>query len=237
MARRKQKPEPVNADGAPEWMLTFSDCMTLLLTFFVLLLSFSSFDEKVFWNLKIIYARGFSTISPIMQSNKDAFKAEENVIQARLDLDKGNEKPTLKNVEQDALMNEKAHVELGGGKVILIPSKNIFWGNGEIISPSGREALCLLASLLGKVSNRVVICEHGSSEERPDYGLSRSWAVSEHLVKMHGLDRKQLSISAASTLPPKGRSGDGADSSSSQYEPPGDERNVEIVLLDRSIHD
>ena len=38
--------EEEDPGGAPEWMVTFSDCMTLLLTFFVLLLSFSSFDKE-----------------------------------------------------------------------------------------------------------------------------------------------------------------------------------------------
>ena len=38
--------------GAPAWMLTFGDCMTLLLTFFVLMLSFSSFDEAALMRLK-----------------------------------------------------------------------------------------------------------------------------------------------------------------------------------------
>lgn len=34
--------------GAPKWMVTFGDMMTLLLTFFVLLLSFSVMDQKRF---------------------------------------------------------------------------------------------------------------------------------------------------------------------------------------------
>ena len=42
-----QQPQQVQEEpqeGVPAWMTTFSDCMTLLLTFFVLLLTFSSFD-------------------------------------------------------------------------------------------------------------------------------------------------------------------------------------------------
>ena len=42
MGFEKKQPEPEEAPGAPEWMLTFSDCMTLLLTFFVLLITFSA---------------------------------------------------------------------------------------------------------------------------------------------------------------------------------------------------
>lgn len=45
MARRSKRQE---GGGAPEWMTTFSDMMTLLLTFFVLLYSFSSIDAGKF---------------------------------------------------------------------------------------------------------------------------------------------------------------------------------------------
>ena len=55
MGRANKQVVPDEDPGAPEWMVTFSDCMTLLLTFFVLLLSFSSFDDDgVFRHLKVI---------------------------------------------------------------------------------------------------------------------------------------------------------------------------------------
>lgn len=234
MARRKRKPEPVHAPGAPEWMVTFSDCMTLLLTFFVLLLSFSSFDEKVFYSLKVIYSEGLTTINPITRSNRDAFKREIEPISTLQELDKGSEKPTPEDDNKDALIKEKPLVDLDRGKVILIPSKNIFWGKGEIISPSGRKSLSVLASFLAKVPNRVVISEHGPADgqRNADYSLPRAWAVSEHLVEVHGLAQKQFSLSAASTLPPTGLDSSEPDSLRTQSG-----RTVEIVLLDRSIHD
>ena len=234
MARREHKPEPQHAEGAPEWMVTFSDCMTLLLTFFVLLLSFSSFDDRVFWNLKIIHSKGLATITPIKRSNRDAFIQDTETITAVQELSRGSEKPTSEQGTQDALLKEKALVNLERGKVILIPSEKVFWGKGEIISPSGRDILSLLASFLSKVPNRVVISEHGSADEPENehYGLPRAWTVSQHFVEVHKLDRRQFSISAASTLPPKGLDGPEANSSSTQYD-----RTVEIVLLDRSIHD
>ena len=44
MARAKKQPE--EGGGVPAWMVTFSDIMTLLLTFFVLLISMAQFDER-----------------------------------------------------------------------------------------------------------------------------------------------------------------------------------------------
>lgn len=49
MADAPPPPEPEEADeGAPAWMATFADLMSLLLTFFVLLLSFANMDIKNF---------------------------------------------------------------------------------------------------------------------------------------------------------------------------------------------
>ncbi|MGM0608404.1 MAG: flagellar motor protein MotB [Candidatus Muiribacteriota bacterium] len=45
MPGKKKKKEE---GGAPEWMVTFGDCMTLLLCFFVLLFSMSTIDEAKF---------------------------------------------------------------------------------------------------------------------------------------------------------------------------------------------
>ncbi len=40
-----KKPEPPEEDGCPMWMVSFGDAMSLLVTFFVMLLSFASFEE------------------------------------------------------------------------------------------------------------------------------------------------------------------------------------------------
>ncbi|MBN2258996.1 MAG: OmpA family protein [Clostridiales bacterium] len=47
---RKKKP-PAASGGSPAWMTTFSDLMTLLLTFFILLFSFSTLDAIKFKNV------------------------------------------------------------------------------------------------------------------------------------------------------------------------------------------
>lgn len=46
MAAKKEK-EEAKLPSCPLWMLTFGDCMSLLLTFFVMIISFTVFDQEV----------------------------------------------------------------------------------------------------------------------------------------------------------------------------------------------
>lgn len=225
--RPKKQSEEDGPAGAPEWMVTFSDCMTLLLTFFVLLLSFSSFDNRIFWRLKIIYCRALTNISPIKQSNRDSFlylKPLKNP-----ELERGSEKPTLKRGDSDGLLEETLSEDLHKLKVFIVSSKKVFWGTGTAISSEGRDIMSTMASFLKQMPNRVVISENGPGvEENEQSGLERAWAVLEYLTEKQGLDKSRFSISAASTLP-QNRLENG-------LEQMGTDRAIEIVLLERSIY-
>ena len=49
MSSKRKRVEPPQEEGAPAWMNTYGDMVTLVLTFFVLLFSFSSiYNKKVF---------------------------------------------------------------------------------------------------------------------------------------------------------------------------------------------
>jgi chemotaxis protein MotB len=57
MVRKKNPGE--SAGGAPEWMCTFSDMMSLLLCFFILLFALSTLEEKQFVQLAGSFQAGF----------------------------------------------------------------------------------------------------------------------------------------------------------------------------------
>ena len=228
MADTKDDTQSDDAPGAPEWMVTFSDCMTLLLTFFVLLLSFSSFDEKVFFKLKIIFARALPSVKHADGKDRASFLPAEQ-IESTEELNEGSEKPTLGRGKEDTLKEETEPMDFHSRKVFLISSKKIFWGKGAIISSEGREIMVEMASFLKKVPARVVISENGQGdkEDSEQFGLPRAWAVMEYLTTIQGVDKNSFSISASSTVAQGGEQG-GSEAEA--------ERMLEIVLLERSIY-
>jgi chemotaxis protein MotB len=229
MARDPRPQESDGDPGAPEWMVTFSDCMTLLLTFFVLLLTFSSFDDRVFRNLKVVYAKAFTSISVERRSDRDALM-DMPPVRYLVELDKGSEMPTTAHGQDENLMKETAPVNLRRGLALLISSEELFWGKGTNLSSEGCRTMDLVGSFLKRVPSRIVISEVGPGDDRSSihFGLPRAWAVVEYLTAKSGLDRERFSISQASSLP-RPDSGTGSAGSRS-------ERNVEVVLLERSIY-
>ncbi len=230
MGRAQKQRESDEAPGAPEWMVTFSDCMTLLLTFFVLLLTFSSFDDRVFRNLKVIYARAFTNISVARRSDRDAL-LDMPPVRYIVELDKGSEKPTSIRGLQENLMSETEPVDLNRGMAFLLSSKRLFWGKGTVFSSEGRQTMDILASFLKKVPSRIVISENGPADGQSSahFGLPRAWAVMDYLTTQRSLDTERFSISQASSL---GRQD--AELGSMQS---GSERTVEVVFLERSIYE
>jgi hypothetical protein len=232
MAILRRRVESDDAGGAPEWMLTFSDCMTLLLTFFVLLLSFSSFDEGAFHKLKSMLSGGMPSIRVDLAKNKDAFLPTNQVMHTA-DLGSGSEKPTLADGREENLKEETEPEDFRSRKVFLIPSRNVFWGRGKAISVQGRRTLSMIASLLKEAPHRIVISECGADagEGDDETGLARSWAVVDYLIAREGVDKGWLSISASSTVSSDNRAVNEQDGGEGQAE-----RMLEIVLLERSIY-
>ena len=49
----REKPLPEPPDDVPLWFMTYSDVITLMMTFFILLLTFSTSDPERFEQMKV----------------------------------------------------------------------------------------------------------------------------------------------------------------------------------------
>ena len=233
MNRTKKQAESDGPPGAPQWMVTFSDCMTLLLTFFVLLLSFASFDISVFQDLKVIYSQALTRITPAPHNSPRDALSHIPLMRKLARLEKGSEMPTSAHELKEALMKETGFGDLQGGMVFLIPSKKVFWGKGKTLSREGRYIMDLTASFLKGVSGRVVVSETGPADAQGNrnFGLPRAWVVMEYLTTKQSLNRDRCSISETGIV-----TRDSSERKAEKWERRANERTVEITLLERNTY-
>jgi flagellar motor protein MotB len=207
---RKQKQAVVqeSAPGAPAWMLTFCDCMTLLLTFFVLLLSFSSFDPST--QKQLNGAMKFKS-SPTITDNKVKLDRSVSVEVTPVEdlTDKGSEK---KRSDDEKMVKNPKKIEPGRSTaeheeaVLSMAIDDLFLGQSTILTASGKKSLNTLASYLKLVSRYVVIGESPAARSaggpgESEKGLQRAWVVLEFLRRTDCLGPEQFRISSRCPRP------------------------------------
>ena len=210
----RQKRQSVKEDppaGAPAWMLTFCDCMTLLLTFFVLLLSFSSFDEVAL--RRLMGAMKFKSAPSISENRKRIDESLAIEVQPVIDdTDKGAEKKRPSK-NKDVVKNPREietprdmdayHEE----RVLTMPVDGLFLGDSNVLTPRGRDVLKRIASFMKLMPCYVIIgapAPHRSASRPPggiEVELLRSWAVLQFFTQQQGLPSARFWISGESPRP------------------------------------
>jgi len=238
MGHERRQPPAEEGPSAPLWMVTFSDCMNLLLTFFILLVTFSSFDEITFAELR----ESFQKALPVLLENKKQKKDQTALmstprIMPTQSPTAGSEKPTLTSGTENNLEEKTKPSTFQDRKIFLILSDKIFYGKGMVISLQGQKILSSMASFLKEAPHRVVVSENmqGNEKDGEDIGLQRAWAVIEYFTTKQELDKRQFSISAAGTVA-KFNAEENAANSEREASTIKAERLLEIVLLERSIY-
>ncbi len=219
MARERKEIEEDSPGGAPEWMVTFSDCMTLLLTFFVLLLSFASFGPRILPNLGSSFADALPALGLSQSTARESVWSNQQA-HMRERVTEGAETRTLAEELTAGAIPKQKSLDFRNMKVFTVASSEMFWANGSQISKAGKDVLDSFIFFLRAVPSRVVVSENGSGANN-DLGLARSWAILEYMTENTRLVMDDFSITSSTMM----RTG-------------GDEqRMVEITLLERSIYE
>lgn len=195
MARRPKKSEP----GAPAWMVTFSDMVTLLLTFFVLLLSMANMDKIKFKDAASSIRGAFGVMNgsnptsvsppsvvefaPIEDDYTARLYQRVQAVLARLKLDREIE-----------LVKDR------GAVVLRIKDSILFAAGGATLRPEAHSVLAKVAELVRPLPLSLRIEGHsddtptGSSEfSNWDLSVARSIAVLKFLGKENLLPLDRMS--------------------------------------------
>lgn len=183
MARRRKKKETSSSSsGGGGWITTFSDLMSLLLTFFILLYSMSSVSLEKFQEAsQSIQSALNGGASVIEGSTVEDIETEietetiEEIIDPEL-IEMYNEVVAFLETNE---MTAQASVEYDQDGIYVNIQESILFGSGSaIIADSGKNTLNNLGELIQKFENDVVI--EGYTDNVPMYNadFSSNWELS-----------------------------------------------------------
>ena len=176
------------------WLISFTDLMSLMLAFFVLMFSMAE-PQVQRWSKM---AQGLSARSTATRPSdappvpSAAFNAASIEAQSAINLDylgallhgQVADSPELAGVQ---VVREDDRVVIG------LPGDVLFEQNAPMFSPRGRRVLYLLGAVVGRIGNRIEVVGHAEREAVPpeqawERSLGRAVAVSMAL-REHGYRR------------------------------------------------
>ncbi len=194
------------AGGAPPWMVTYGDSITLLLTFFVMLLTFSTPNKEGM----AVLAKGILSGSRRVAlfagpaDRENVVPEERRLEESRLD-NQGAEHAPMN--QTDALQELKRHYqsmdinnlkELKGGRVIRIPVVELF-GTGTSLTAEGDEVLNNIVKVLRAKRHSVVVHVEagvGATEQvRRQRSLGMATTITQYLEKGGGKACEDVGLS------------------------------------------
>ena len=202
--------EEEESPGVPEWVVTFGDMMSLLLTFFIMLMSMSEVKEEQRYqamidSLRKRFGHENAMISVIPGKVTPRNSALERLASMgrsrRVDIMKGGAKVKAPVGESPLVMQTPASERSTTGGIIYFPDGG--WQLGE----KQKRTLQNIAKTLGGKPQKIEIRGHTSNKPLPegspfrdhwDLAYSRCNEAREYLVKI-GINPRRIRIAVAAS--------------------------------------
>lgn len=214
MAKRKKK--AAGGEEVPAWMITFSDLVTLLMTFFVLLVSMASLTDVSKRKVALGSVSGrFGTGAPKL----DDLSTENRRVVEPGPLNKVDDLETIKKKVQE---NPDEDIRFEFNRFIqrvTLDAAALFEPGSDLLTPQGRELLETVRPVIADSAYPLGLAGHtadGRDELGPDYvgyrgdHLDFSWQLSLRRVMAvyryfvdSGVDPEKLRLEAYGRYHPK----------------------------------
>jgi chemotaxis protein MotB len=164
----KRKLKPIfKVIGAPEWMTTFADMMTLLLTFFILLYSVSKVEAVKVFEMGKSFEKYFKLDTPYFGYSTQPVKLEKlSTVLAELGApdDKiGSRGRSLESKEAEIIDRYASLSREGSFHLIIIQGSVLFEPGTATISQEAKPSLLRVAGRLHRYKNRIKVLGHAST--------------------------------------------------------------------------
>ena len=202
-----------DSDNEPEsilWLITFTDAIALMLTFFVLLYSMSVPEDDKWKELSLSITSEFtqSHSKPFQEGPNQEISIEKITLQKALNLDYLETLLTDKLAEQD--LTDLRILRRPDSLVISLPSDLLFVAGSAEIKEGSRRPVFIIGGTLSRISNRVEIIGHtdpqkprtnntGGFASNWELSLARSAALAS-MMRGVGYDRKLVVRGLSSAL-------------------------------------
>lgn len=201
--RRKRKPE--EHDNLDRWLITYSDLITLLLAFFIMMYTFSKSDaqkyKEVTEQLKAIFTGGSGVASEGSAPGKVAFEVPLKTPGSSEDLKERLEEEIRKLAGNGALQKNISVITDERGIVINVLDEAFFDPGKADLKPGARRTLDTIAPVIGTINNAVRVEGHtdnvpiSTAEFRSNWELSvrRATEVVRYLIEKHDMSPGRVS--------------------------------------------
>jgi chemotaxis protein MotB len=204
--------EPCNCPeaGAPKWIVTFGDMMSLLLCFFVLLLSFSTTEVVKFKQAAGSLKEAFG----MMKTDPDHQMPQgDKMIATQVDLPPALMALVAIRAKAQKLTKNHAKLEMESGADwmrVKVPGDTLFDSGQTELKPEAHPLLDAIGDLINEYQGQVLIEGHTdnalprSGEAMANYqlGANRAISVMQYLIVHNSIDKKNLvPMSFADTKP------------------------------------
>lgn len=237
MSRRKRKgSQGDGGDGGGDWLTTYSDLVTLLLCFFVLLFSMAEVSEEDFSAVSASLQSAFSGGTGVLPDNRPGVPIDllDDILEEDGDLAKLYSQ--LQDYAEEEGIEEEMTITLEERGIVVRFKDSVFFDSGSAnIKADSHETLNATADILNQddFSNRQVKIE-GHTDSDPitrsnefptnwELSASRATNVLRYLVENKGMDGGRVSSSGYGQYRPI--------TSNDTREQKAKNRRVDIVIL------